>query len=171
MTARDRCLEILKYSESLHDGDLSMIGLQPKLDPAGIWTEGWGHAMINPITGKFLKGKENESYARKIAFINDPNIDDDIEAERLLEIDFKKVEQQLKSLNLKLNDNQFYACADFVFNLGIGNFIKSTLYEYIKVNPNDARISQAFVMWIKSGDNYLVGLAVRRLKESLLYFK
>jgi GH24 family phage-related lysozyme (muramidase) len=171
VTARDRCLEILKFSESLHDGDLSLIGYQPKMDPAGNWTEAWGHLMIDPKTGKALKGKENEAYARKIAFINDPNIDDDIEAERLLDIDFAKTERQLKSLNLKLNDNQFYACADFVFNLGIGSFIKSTLYQYIKTNPKDARISQAFMMWIKSGDDYLVGLAIRRLKEATLYFQ
>src|SRR5699024_5253119 len=43
-TSKD-CKDFIKSYESLHDGDLSMAGLQPKLDGAGIWTEGWGHAM------------------------------------------------------------------------------------------------------------------------------
>lgn len=37
--------EIVKHYESLHDGDLKQIGLQPKLCPAGIWTQGYGRAM------------------------------------------------------------------------------------------------------------------------------
>jgi len=171
MTAREECLSILKFSESLHDGDLSLIGLQPKLDPAEIWTEGWGHAMIDPRTGKFLKGKKNEAYARKIAFINDPNIDDDIEAEKLLDIDFKKVEDQLNSLKLNLNSYQFYACAELIFNIGLGNFKTSTLLKYIKLNPRDGKIGRAFLMFIRCGEDYLPGLAIRRAKETILYFK
>ena len=32
---------LVKHFESLHDGDLTMIGLQPKLCPAGIWKAGY----------------------------------------------------------------------------------------------------------------------------------
>jgi hypothetical protein len=38
-------IQLIQEFESLHDGDLTMIGLQPKMDPIGIWTEGYGHAM------------------------------------------------------------------------------------------------------------------------------
>ena len=38
-------IELIKSFESLHDGDLSKIGLQPKMCPAQIWTEGYGRAM------------------------------------------------------------------------------------------------------------------------------
>lgn len=31
-------ISLIKEFESLHDGDLSVIGLQPKQCPAGIWT-------------------------------------------------------------------------------------------------------------------------------------
>ena len=48
-------IELIKEFESLHDGDLSIIGLQPKMCPAGIWTEGYGHAMRDN-KGNFIKG-------------------------------------------------------------------------------------------------------------------
>lgn len=31
--------QLIKHYESLHDGDLSAIGLQPKMDCLGIWTD------------------------------------------------------------------------------------------------------------------------------------
>ena len=57
--------DLIKHFESLHDGDLSKIGLQPKQDPLGIYTEGWGRAMIDPTTKKFIKGIANEDKAIK----------------------------------------------------------------------------------------------------------
>ena len=33
-------IDLIKEFESLHDGDLKQVGLQPKMCPAGIWTEG-----------------------------------------------------------------------------------------------------------------------------------
>jgi GH24 family phage-related lysozyme (muramidase) len=40
-------LQLEEHYESLNDGDLTLIGLQPKMDCCGIWTEGWGHAMVD----------------------------------------------------------------------------------------------------------------------------
>ena len=48
--------EIVKHYESLHDGDLKKIGLQPKLCPAGIWTQGYGRAMRKK-NGSFMTSK------------------------------------------------------------------------------------------------------------------
>jgi len=36
----DNLIKLIVRYESLHDGDLKQIGLQPKMDPIGIWTEG-----------------------------------------------------------------------------------------------------------------------------------
>ena len=33
-------VKLVSHYEGLHDGDLSKVGLQPKMDPIGIWTEG-----------------------------------------------------------------------------------------------------------------------------------
>ena len=57
-----KAIELIKHYESLHDGDLHKIGLQPKMDPVGIWTEGWGRAMVGK-NGKFIKGADNRNVA------------------------------------------------------------------------------------------------------------
>jgi lysozyme len=40
MKISEKGLDLIKHFESLHDGDLTIVGLQPKMCPAGIWTEG-----------------------------------------------------------------------------------------------------------------------------------
>jgi len=50
----EKAVSLIKYYESLHDGDLHQVGLQPKPCPAGIWTGGYGRALRHPKTGKFL---------------------------------------------------------------------------------------------------------------------
>ena len=59
--------QVIKHYEGLHDGDLSKIGLQPKMDPSGIWTEGWGHAIHQ--NGKFIRGASNKALAYKLAIV------------------------------------------------------------------------------------------------------
>ena len=46
MRTSNKGIDLIKEFEGLHDGDLSIIGLQPKMCPAGIWTQGYGHAII-----------------------------------------------------------------------------------------------------------------------------
>ena len=67
MKTSQKGINLIKYFESLHDGDLTEIGLQPKMCPAGIWTEGYGHA-IRDLKGQFFKGKDNKlkAYANSI---------------------------------------------------------------------------------------------------------
>ena len=38
-------IDLVKSFEGIHDGDLTVIGLQPKMCPAGIWTVGYGRAL------------------------------------------------------------------------------------------------------------------------------
>ena len=38
-------IDLIKKWESLHDGNLKLIGLQPKMCPAGYWTEGYGNVI------------------------------------------------------------------------------------------------------------------------------
>src|SRR5665647_1325406 len=66
-----KCTDLTKHFESLHDGDLTIIGLQPKMCPAGIWTEGYGNAIIDPVTGKFLTDSENKGRASLLSDIYD----------------------------------------------------------------------------------------------------
>ena len=61
-------LELIKKWESLHDGDLKKIGLQPKMCPAGYWTEGYGN-VIKDKSGKMLKGIANKELAYSLTTV------------------------------------------------------------------------------------------------------
>ena len=54
-------LDLIKSFEGIPDGDPTTVNLDPYLDPVGIWTIGWGHA-IRDSRG-FLRGKENKRRA------------------------------------------------------------------------------------------------------------
>lgn len=87
------------------------------------------------------------------------------EAHDLLLSDLDKVQKQILDLfpkGLCLSSDRWTALVDFVFNVGIGNFQRSTLYKYIRYNPNDWRIPSQFLRWVYSGDKKLPGLERRR---------
>lgn len=73
-----------------------------------------------------------------------------------------------KMVIVPLTDNQFAALASFVFNLGGGNFSRSTLLR--KLNAQDyAGASQEFAKWNKAGGRVLKGLIRRRAAEAALF--
>lgn len=114
-------IELIKKCESSHDDDSSIIGLQPKMCPKGIWTQGFGHAII--YNGKQLTGIENKELAYSLFTLKDEK-----EAEELLKKDLKSFEKQLDSLKMNLNQNQYDSLISWIFNLGFQNFKESTLY-------------------------------------------
>ena len=76
-----------------------------------------------------------------------------------------------KSLTQGLTDNQCAAIISFVYNLGTGSFLASTLLKEIKANPNNKeKISRQWSRWIWAGGRKLKGLKIRRLKELDIYF-
>jgi lysozyme len=159
-------IKLIKQFESLHDGDLKIVGLQPKMCPAQIWTVGWGHALVDPVTRKFLKGPadKEKAYAMYPAMT-------EVEAEQLLKRDLESFSGAVtRLLKVKLNDNQFSALVSFAYNVGAGNLQKSTLLRLINANPNDPGITAQFMRWNKAGGIELRGLTRRREAESLLYF-
>ena len=117
-------------------------------DSAGVWTIGYGH------TGGVVKGQ---------------TISDD-EVERLLAEDVAVAENAVNAQNLNLTQDQFDALVDFVFNLGAGNFQKSTLLKKLKADPNDPTIYDEFLRWVYAGGVKLLGLVRRRTDEANLYF-
>ena len=91
------------------------------------------------------------------------------QATELLIRDVLDVEGVINRLVTKtLNQGQFDACISFIFNLGAGNFQRSTLLR--KINQGDfVGASREFSRWIYAGGKILNGLKKRREEEKQLF--
>ena len=164
MALSNKAIELLKHYESLHDGKLNEIGIQPKMDPLGIWTIGWGHAVIDPVTRTKVKGQENYEKAKSLF----PGFDLR-QAEDLLQRDMAAFERAVKSVvSISLNEDQFGAMVVFTYNVGIGALTKSTTLRLLNQN-NIAGAGDAMLAWNKGTLNGvkvpLKGLTFRRMSE------
>ena len=115
--------------------------------PAGILTIGYGHT----------------------AGVKEGDICTPEQAEVWLREDCRVAELTISSnVNVQLNQNQFDALVSFIFNLGSGNFIKSTLLK--KLNAGDyPGAADEFDRWVKAGGRPLTGLVKRRAAEKALF--
>ena len=150
-------IELIKHFEGLHDGDLHEIGLQPKKCPAGIWTEGYGHAMRDN-KGNFLKGNTRPK----------ATIKNEIEAQILLSYDLNVYEAiVMRKLKRTVKQNEFDALVTFVYNCGVSQ----TLFEM--VNSKNPLLKAWWVSHYITGQGNpkpLKGLIERRKAEAKLYF-
>jgi len=132
---------------------------EPYLCPANIPTIGYG-------TTRYTNGKK--------VTLNDEPISEE-QAFEMLKYHTDKVGEQLKkAIKVELTLNQFSALVSFVYNIGMFNFLKSSVYKAINRNPNDPEIADLLKRWNKTTVNgkkvVLNGLVKRREKESNLYF-
>jgi len=159
-------IDLVKSFEGVHDGDLAVIGLQPKMCPAGIWTVGYGRALRSKSTNAFLKGASGkaEALAKYPALTV-------AQAEEMLAFDLTAFEDKVKALvKVEVNDNQLGALTSFAYNLGAGNLASSTLLK--KLNAGDyAGASVEFLKWDKAGGKILKGLTLRRTAEMSLFLQ
>lgn len=65
-----------------------------------------------------------------------------------------------------ISTNQYVALISFCYNLGMGNFIKSTLKKKIDEHAPIEKIKYEFNRWIHVGTKVLPGLIKRRAKEA-----
>jgi len=159
----DKLIKLVSHYESLHDGDLSHIGLQPKMDPIGIWTEGYGKVILDR-DGKMIRGAENKEKAYSYHKLN--TIED---ATKMLKVDLELFAKQIDKLKLDLTQNQYEALISFSYNVGFGSLAKSTLLKRIIAKDTPANIEHAFMMWNKAGGKVLKGLSFRRQSEAMLF--
>lgn len=156
-------INLEKHFEGLHDGDLKAIGLQPKMDCIGIWTEGYGRAMRDG-KGNFIKGAAN----KELAYLR-ITIHTEKEAESALVVD-NAVREHIVMQNIKvpLNENQFSALVSYVYNTGGSG----TLYSLINKKSPDKDIRNWFEQHYITADGIVMnGLILRRKAEANLYFK
>ena len=137
MKATDNCVQLIKRFDGLY--------LKAYVCPAGVLTIGYGH------TRGVKPGDE----------INE------LQAEIYLREDVEACEIQLNYLTLPINQHQFDALCSFIFNLGIGNFMQSTLLK--KLKAGDKTAADEILRWDKSGGKVLPGLTARRKAEYDLF--
>ena len=122
--------------------------------PAGVWTIGYGH------TNGVNKG----------------DMTNEIGATEMLKEDLAWAERAVASTEAELNQNQFDALVSLTFNIGSSNF-KKQWADMVKENPNDGRLYDKFMKWVKATDPKtgekvtLPGLVKRRKDEADLYFE
>jgi lysozyme len=148
----------IKIFESLHDGDLRKIGLQPKPDPVGYWTEGWGHLMLR--NGKKLHMKQYPTIASVLTYSAISTVAD---ADRQLEIDLQATVRGVNNrLRVEVSQHQFDALVSHAFNCGFS----STLYSLVNDKAHISKIKHWFTTkYITANGVYLKGLQYRRNDE------
>jgi lysozyme len=117
------------------------------LCPAGVWTIGYGH------TGKVKKGDSIT----------------ELQAEEYLLDDIEKAEMIVDKEVPWVTQGQFDALVSFVFNVGAGNFRRSTLLRLLKDRQPKEVVANQFHRWIYGGGKALPGLVRRRQDEYTLF--
>ncbi len=118
--------------------------------PAGVWTVGYGS------TGPHVKSNTLVTTA---------------EATELLKKDLEKFEKCINgAVKVGLLQCQFDALVSFVYNVGPGSFLTSTLLKYLN-QGNMLEASNQFLRWTLAGGKRLPGLLTRRTKERALFLR
>jgi len=115
--------------------------------PGGKWTIGYGHTH-GVKSGQAITQEQAEEFL----------VDDLLIA----------CGHVLSLVEVPLTDNQLAALTSFMFNVGFGNFSKSTLLKLLNQGDYDSVPSQ-LSRWVYSGDKQLPGLASRRKAEAELF--
>lgn len=90
------------------------------------------------------------------------------QAEALLANALVKYEQAVEKYAGKAHQNQFDAMVSLCYNIGVGNFSKSSVARLHKSGQYTGAAS-AFLLWNKAGGKILAGLVTRRKAERNLY--
>ena len=123
-------------------------------DSVGVWTIGYGSTYYENMQKVKQGDKVSQQRANEIfEFVASRfarNVDDIITS--------------------KPTQNQFNAVVSLAYNIGLGNFQKSTLLKKLNKNPNDKTIKDEFMKWVNAGGRKLQGLVNRRKKEAEIYY-
>ena len=92
------------------------------------------------------------------------------QAEALLPNVVEKFAQSVnKAVKRIILQHEFDALVSFTYNVGIGNFSKSTLCQKVNANAPVSEIVAEFMKWNKACGKVLDGLTKRRKAEAHLY--
>ena len=157
MKTSENMIAIIKKFEGLR--------LYPYLCQAGVLTIGYGHT-LKPVKAKFME----EFYTSPQDIAKQHGIEKITEeqAEKYLYDDLEKFEKAINDLDLPLLQCEFDALVSFAFNVGIGNFNKSTLKKLLS-QKKFFYAAKEFDKWVFAGGKKLPGLQNRRNKERKIF--
>ncbi|MEN4524901.1 lysozyme [Pantoea agglomerans] len=112
-------------------------------DSVGILTIGYGHTHAVKA-GDVITGEQADAFLREDLQVAELTINTNVK--------------------VKLTQGQFDALVSFVFNLGSGNFVKSTLLKKLNAADYDLAADE-FGKWVNAGGKKLPGLVKRRAAE------
>jgi GH24 family phage-related lysozyme (muramidase) len=122
-------------------------------DVAGYPTIGYGHLIKNGEQSRF-EGGISQGQALDL----------------LREDAAQAVKAVTDLVSVPLNQNQFNALASFVFNVGRGNFARSTLLKKLN-NGQYNDVESQLMRWVHAGGKRISGLIRRRQAEATLFNK
>lgn len=116
------------------------------------WTIGFGHtALAGPPS---VKRGDSMTKAR---------------AEAVLAVDVGKFAQGVaRYIKKPINDNQFSALVSFAYNVGLGNFAKSSVLTAVNGGAF-SQVPSRLQLWVKAAGRTLPGLVKRRAAEGALF--
>jgi len=137
---------------------------KPYLCPAGYWTVGFGHVIIDQ-DGEMLKGAKDKDEAFGIF---NTTLTQKQASELLAEDLVPAVNQIVRLVKVPLNDNQLSSLISFVFNIGVTAFANSTLLKLLNQGHYD-KVPEQLLRWTKAEKLVLSGLVKRRTAEAKLW--
>jgi len=135
--------------------DFEGFSAKPYLCPAKLATIGYGNTF-------YPNGK-------KVSMI-DKEITKAEAFEMFKEIADKFAKRVSNCVIAPLNQNQFNSLVSFAYNVGVANFMNSTLLKKVNTVHNDLSIRVEFLRWDKVGTKKLACLTKRRIYEADNYF-
>jgi lysozyme len=121
-------------------------------DAVGVWTIGYGHtsAAGEPRVKPGMVITQNE-------------------AAEILERDVEKFADGVRRhLKDELTEDQFSALVSFAYNVGLGNFARSSVLKAVNARNFEA-VPRRLALWNKAGGRTLPGLVRRRAAETALF--
>lgn len=157
MKVSDKLIEMIKHDEGVR--------VKPYRCPAFLWTVGVGHV----IDQSHIKLPIDERKTLPIPAGWDRTLSMD-EVNAILAKDLESFERGVLRLapNLAGHQGKFDACVSFSFNVGLGNFQRSTIRMKIQREEWEAA-ADSFLQWTKAGGKELPGLVRRRKGERALF--
>lgn len=120
--------------------------------PAGVWTIGYGHTegvkegdRVTEAGAWDLLRSDAERFAKRLTDVLTGN-----------------------GIAGAINQREFDALVSFVYNVGIGAFVKSSVMRFLKQGDHESA-GDAMLRWVYAGGKVLQGLVRRRSAERRLF--